>query len=286
MHILVTGAGGQLGKDLIRLFPANKLGKISGFTHREWDVTDALQTEEIMRSIKPDIVIHCAAYTQVDDCESNRNHAYAVHVKGSRHLACICRELGARLVYVSTDYVFDGTKEEGYTEDDFPRPINVYGRTKRLGEKWVQRLTDDHLIVRTSWLYGKHGHNFVRTISKKCLEESDLYVVADQWGCPTYTAHLAQKIFTLIQNDVCGIMHVAGDGYCSWFEFASEIARQVKGKARIHPIPSEKLHQAAKRPTYSMLFSKRLESEGGGKLPHWKTGLLAYLEEDDEVANH
>jgi len=279
LNILVTGAGGQLGRDLLRLFPSREMGSITGFTRAEWDVTDGRRTEQIVQGIKPDVVIHCAAYTRVDDCETNRKRAYDVHVEGTRHLAKACREQGARLVYVSTDYVFDGAKPEGYMEGDVPHPLNVYGRTKRLGEKWVQRCCPDHLIIRTSWLFGREGHNFVRTIARKAREESDFYVVADQWGCPTYTGHLAKKMFQLIQNDARGVFHVAGDGYCSWHEFACEIARWVKGKARVHPIPSEKLEQKAKRPAYSMLFSERLEQEGWGKLPHWKEGLSAYFEE-------
>lgn len=281
--ILVTGAGGQLGRDIIRLFPTQKLGKVKGFTRCEWDVTDLRRSQEIMYSQKPDVVIHCAAYTQVDDCEQNRSHAYAVHVTASRNLAILCKEVGARLIYISTDYVFDGNKKEGYVEKDIPRPINVYGKTKRLGERWVERVLTDFLIIRTSWLFGTCGNNFVRTISSKCKETSDLYVVNDQWGCPTYTGHLAQKMFTLIQKDIRGIIHVAAEGFCSWYEFACEIARCVKGKAHIHPISSEQLNRRAKRPTYSMLFSNRLKMEGEGNLPHWKEGLAAYFKEVDPL---
>lgn len=275
MKILVNGAGGQLGKDVISILsPDNEL---IGFDKRSWDVTDEQRSKELIEYINPDVVIHCAAYTQVDRSEDEPNLAYRVNVMATRQLAKLCSEKGIRLVYISTDYVFNGLNSEGYSESDYPHPINFYGRTKRLGEKWVQRCCPNHLILRTSWLYGKHGNNFVYSILNKVNNQEPISVVIDQIGSPTYTKDLASYIQYLLQTKATGIFHLSNTGSCSWYSFAKAILDYYGIKADVNAITSDQLKRRATRPNYSILYSLRLKEVGLVNTPYWKDSLYNFL---------
>ncbi|MFC4077971.1 dTDP-4-dehydrorhamnose reductase [Salinithrix halophila] len=278
MKVLITGANGQLGRDMLRVLARNH--RVTGFSREEWDICDHLRTHWILRKERPDAVIHCAAYTDVDGSEDHPRKAYLTNTKGTKVLADGCGAEGVRLVYISTDYVFDGHREEGYTERSIPFPINVYGKTKRMGERWVERLCPDHLILRTAWVYGHGGHNFPRAILERARRNEPLRVVHDQRGSPTYTVHLAEKTAELLVSPLRGILHTAGGGDCSWYEFADAIlARADWSRNRLTRISSCELDRKAPRPAVSILRTERLPAAGIEPLPHWKQGLDAFFDE-------
>jgi len=252
--VLITGAGGQLGAALREVFP-----DADARTHEQLDVTAPL-------SLEADLVLHAAAWTDVDRAEAEPEAAEAVNVGGTRNVAA----LGAPLVFFSTDYVFDGTKDEPYLESDEPHPLSVYGRTKLAGEREVR----DGWIVRSSWLFGWTGRNFVRTMLELGRERDEVAVVADQVGCPTYVGHLGQATRELLALPG-GIWHLAAEGECSWAELARSIFEQAGIDCAVREISTEELGRPAPRPAYSVLRSER---EGAPRLPHWREGLRACLE--------
>lgn len=282
MKILVTGAGGQLGRAMVRVLGESH--RVIGYDRRGWDVTDERRTREILLLEKPDAVIHCAAWTDVDGYETDPLKAYRINAQASRQLAAACGRMEIRMVYVSTDYVFDGTRQEGYVETDPADPINVYGRSKWLGEGWVRTLCPSHLILRTSWVFGRGGSgNFVTAILNRARAGMPLRVVDDQRGCPTYTVHLAEKTKELLSADASGVFHTAGSGDCTWFQFARAILRRAGLDAvSVTPIPSEELGRKARRPRVSVLRSIRLSNWGIAPLPRWEEGLEAYFCEGEE----
>jgi dTDP-4-dehydrorhamnose reductase len=256
---------------------------VKGYTRTQWDVTDEAVTWKILTNTRPDVVVHCAAYTDVDRSQTDTAEAHRVNGRATRQLASACGILGARLVYISTDYVFDGTKTDGYTESDRPHPINVYGRTKRLGERWVQRCCPRHMILRTSWLYGTHGRNFVSAILSKAKEGGPLHVVNDQRGCPTYTGHLAQMIDRLIHMQAQGIFHTAHTGSCTWYQFAEAILQHAGyTDIDLQPISTAALGRPAPRPAVSVLHSVRIPRLGLPLMPDWREGLAAYFRDRQE----
>ena len=255
-RVLITGAGGQLGRALAEAFPW-----ADARTREELDVTRAVELEE-----RPDLVLHAAAWTNVDGAEADSEAAHAANVEGTRRVAA----LGAPLVYFSSDYVFDGRKREPYVESDAPAPASVYGRTKLEGEREV----GDGWVVRTSWLFGATGRNFVRTMLRLGAERDEVRVVADQRGSPTYVGHLAAATRELVLRPA-GIWHVAAEGDCTWAEFAEAIFAEAGVRCRVVPISSEEYGARAPRPAYSVLRSGR---EGAPCLPHWRDGLRACLE--------
>ena len=226
------------------------------------------------------LFFHLAAFTDVDGCEANPAMAEQVNSLGTRNVARACAEIGAGLLYVSTDYVFDGRGTRPYREDDAPNPLSAYGLTKLRGERQVQALVARHIIVRTSWLYGPRGKNFVSTILRAARVRGDLRVVSDQRGSPTYTRHLAAKLAALLSAQVYGVFHVTGAGNCSWFEFAQAIV-QSGGypQVRVHPISTLEVGRLATRPAFSVLENHRLAERKLDALPHWTKGLAQYLEE-------
>jgi dTDP-4-dehydrorhamnose reductase len=252
--VLITGAGGQLGAALRETFP-----EADARTREELDVTQPFLLET-------DLVLHAAAWTDVDGAEARPEAADGVNVAGTRNVVA----LGAPVVYFSTDYVFDGTKREPYLESDQPRPLSAYGRTKLGGELEVR----EGWIVRSSWLFGWTGKNFVRTLLELGRERDEVSVVADQIGCPTYVAHLAEATRELLTLPG-GIWHVAADGESSWAEFARAIFEEAGLDCRVREITAEELGRPAPRPAYSVLRSER---EGAPRLPHWREGLRACLE--------
>ena len=252
----------MLGQDIVRASG----GTAVALTRAELDVTDAAGAREALAGAT---VINCAAYTDVDGAEGDSAAAHAVNEEGARNVA----EAAGRVLYVSTDYVFDGTKREPYVESDPTGPIQEYGRSKLAGERATADANPDHLIVRSSWLFGAGGKNFVETILGLARERDELRVVDDQVGCPTFTGHLAEALLTLAPGDERGILHVTGAGSCSWFEFAREIVARAGVDCQVEPCSTDEFPRPARRPAYSVLGSER----GGPALPAWQDGLDAYL---------
>jgi dTDP-4-dehydrorhamnose reductase len=276
MKVLVTGANGQLGYDVVERLKQLNIEHI-GVGRKDFDLTNEEQTKSFILNYKPDVVIHCAAYTAVDKAEEERDLCYAVNVLGTRYIARVCKEIDAKMVYISTDYVFDGEKEEPYEVTDTPNPINYYGLTKYLGEQEVQKNLDKFFIVRTSWVFGKNGNNFVKTMLKLGQERKEIKVVCDQVGSPTYTYDLAKFLCDMIQTDNYGIYHATNEGYCSWYEFACEIFK-IAGMddVKVIPIKSEEYPTNAVRPKYSKLSKNELKLKGFSTLPGWKDALKRY----------
>ena len=275
MKILVTGAGGMLGTDFIR---AARYWNhdVVGFTHAELDITNSEAVWRTCATERPDVVVNCAAYTDVDGAQDDLEGASRVNVEGSRYVALGAAEVGASVVYPSTDYVFDGLKGAPYVESDPTRPLSVYGQTKAAGEAETAAANQRYYIVRSSWLYGTGGRNFVDTMLALGHDQGDVVVVRDQVGCPTYTAHLADALVRLIGTTAFGIHHIAGGGECSWYEFAEEIFRQSSLEVRMLSMTTEELSRPAPRPPYSVLATERGEAI---YLPEWQEGLASFLAE-------
>jgi dTDP-4-dehydrorhamnose reductase len=271
--ILVVGANGMLGRDMLAL-----IGDAArGVDIDEIDITSLESTERIIRTLKPEIVINCAAYTDVDGCETNVETAMQVNGEGVAHLALATREIGARLVHVSTDYVFDGSKGTPYVEDDAPCPLGVYGESKLAGELNAG-FNPDHLIVRTQWLFGLHGKNFVETMLRLAVEKDEIAVVDDQVGSPTWTVDLAQAVLALLKSGHRGIYHAANAGFCSWNGFAQAIFEEAGLPVKIHGMTTDELNRPARRPLYSTLDCSKLEQDAGFRLQPWRSALKTYLQ--------
>ncbi|MEO0132446.1 MAG: dTDP-4-dehydrorhamnose reductase [candidate division WOR-3 bacterium] len=277
MKILVTGAYGMLGRDFCSLLKAN------GFSIWEWDlpehdITNINKTIEEILELKPDVVCHLAAYTNVDNAEKEPGRAFMVNVQGTWAIADACLQLDIPLLYISTDYVFDGTKNTPYEENDPPNPINYYGKTKYLGEEVIKSHLKKYFIVRTSWLFGTHGRNFVTTIIELARKNKEITVVNDQIGSPTYTYDLSEALLKVITSKYYGTYHITNSGFCSWYEFALEIKKLTGFTSSIIPITSDKLKRLAIRPLYSVLNNKKYRKRFGEVLRPWQKGLKAFLE--------
>jgi dTDP-4-dehydrorhamnose reductase len=279
MKVLVTGARGQLGYDVVERLKELNIEHI-GVDKEEFDLTNEKEIKEFIKSYKPDVVVHCAAYTAVDKAEDEKELCHAVNVLGTKYVAEACKEIDAKMVYISTDYVFDGEKEEPYEVDDEPNPINYYGLTKYLGEREVQNTLKKYFVVRISWVFGKNGSNFVKTMLRLGQERKEVRVVCDQVGSPTYTHDLAKLLCEMIQTDKYGIYHATNDGYCSWYEFACEIFKTAGMDVKVTPIKSDEYPTKAKRPRNSKLSKKKLELTGFNLLPHWKDALERYIKRE------
>lgn len=275
--VLITGSNGMLGSSLLEQL--KKKYSIKGITIEDADITDFDAVVKVIRKIKPDIVIHTAGYTKVDDCEGNSLLAYKINAIGTRNVAVACQKIAASMVYISTDYVFDGIKDSTYTEFDATSPISLYGKSKLAGEIFVQQILSRFYIIRTSWLYGSGGTNFVDTIINKAKTEKVLKVVDDQKGSPTYTKDLADKIGEIIDKERYGTYHVTNNGSCSWFEFAKKIVDMSHIEPiRLIPIKSSELNRPAKRPANSVLQNFMLELEGIPLLRSWEEAVREYIE--------
>jgi dTDP-4-dehydrorhamnose reductase len=270
--ILVVGAKGMLGRDLMEILPA----PVRGVDIDEIDITSLVSVQQVLTGLRPRVVINAAAYTDVDGCQENVDLAMQVNGEGVAHLAMVCREIGAKLVQVSTDYVFDGGKGTPYEEDDAPGPLSVYGESKYAGELNA-KLVPDHLIVRTQWLYGLHGKNFVETMLRLAGERKELEVVDDQIGSPTWTVDLARSIRALVEKDCRGIYHAANAGFCSWNEFARTIFAESGLEMLVKPMSTEKLNRPAPRPLYSTLDCGKLSRDTGFAPQSWQEALKQYL---------
>jgi len=281
--VLVTGAGGMLGTDLCRVL-AQAGWRVVAADVGEFDITDATATREFVTSCRPSVVINCAAYTAVDQAETDYHAAFRVNHGGARSVAEAAAAVGAAMVQISTDYVFDGSKEGPYREDDQPNPINAYGFSKLLGELAVQVTLAEHYVVRTAWLHGIHGKSFPRTMLTLAQSGQPLRVVNDQVGAPTYTGHLAQALAVIISKPCYGVYHAVSQGCCSWYECACEVLRAAglpgQGLAPdITPIPSSEYPTAAPRPRNSLLDTSRLARVYGHRLPSWQEGVAEFIAE-------
>jgi len=266
----------MLGQDLVPYIAGRH--EVIPVDMAEADIADAGQISRVISYAKPNVVIHAAAFTAVDDCERNPDLSFQVNAEGTRNVALACRQSRAAMVYISTDYVFDGKKTSPYIETDDPNPINVYGRSKLQGEKYIAELIEHSWIVRTSWLFGPLGKNFVEAILARARQGESLRVVDDQVGGPTYTMDLAGKLAEIVERGKSGIYHVTGQGYCSWFEFSQEILAQAgMGNTAISPIDTAASGRPAPRPRNSRLANTCLVEQGLGLLPSWQNALGRYL---------
>lgn len=269
--VLVIGADGMLGMELFQSLK-DKFQSF-GTTINELDITDYTHTIQTIQKINPRVVVNVAAFTFVDQCEQEKKKAFLVNAEGAKNIALGCRKVNAQCIYLSTDYVFDGKKNEPYSEDDLPNPISVYGQSKLQGEKYVQEILDDYLIIRSSWLFGKEGSNFVKTVMKLSRETKELGMVNDQKGSPTYTKDLSQAIALLIAQDVRGIFHVTNSGSCTWFEFAQKVLDLIGSPMKLIPISSNQCGRPAQRPRYSVLGCEKLKNRTGFIMPPWGDAL-------------
>ncbi len=273
MKVLVTGAAGMLGGDVL-LAAGNAGHDVVGFGRIELDVTDPQALASKFELERPDVVINCAAWTDVDGAEEAEEAAMVVNGTAAGQVAAAAAEVGASVVYVSSDYVFDGTKGAAYVETDQPSPLSAYGRTKLAGEEATAAVNKRHFVVRSSWLFGIGGSNFVETMLRLASTQNEVLVVRDQVGSPTYTWHLAYGIIRLIEGVEFGIHHMAAADSCSWYDFAREIFEQAHVECRVLSGTTEMLGRPAPRPAYSALTSQR---EHAIELPPWRDGLAAYL---------
>jgi len=279
MKILVTGANGQLGREIAK---QNREHELILTDYDTLDITNATTVKAYFADVKPEAVIHCAAYTNVDGAETDLDGAFRVNVVGAQNIAAGCLEVGARMVYVSTDYVFDGQNKEGvYREFDAVNPQSVYGHTKQQGEEIVRQILGRHYIVRTAWLYGD-GNNFVRTMLKLAETNDTLRVVHDQVGTPTSTVDLAGVIFRLLATDAYGTYHGTCQGQCSWYDFACEIFRQAGKNVKVLPVTTAEFPRPAKRPVYSVMDNYMLRMTIGDSMRAWQDALAEYLIEDNK----
>ena len=279
MRILIAGGAGMLAQDVIGA--AQRRGHdVTALGRRELDITDPVSIDEAMADFRPEVVVNCAAWSNVDGAEDDERGAMAINDTGAALLAAGAARVGASVLYPSSDYVFDGTKGTPYMEDDMPAPIGAYGRSKLGGEVSVAIANPRHFIVRSSWLFGLGGKNFVETMLRIGGEQEEVLVVSDQHGCPTACADLAGAIAELIETEAFGIHHIVGEGPCSWFDFAQEIFDQAGSECRVMSGTTEMLGRPAPRPAWSVLGSER---DDAFALPHWRDGLSDYLAERERL---
>ncbi len=282
MKILITGAKGQLGQDVVKLLEEQTC-EVFSFGREELNITDEKQVNEKVLSIQPDIIIHTAAYTQVDQAESDEEAAFKVNAEGTKYLAQAAESVGAKFCYVSTDYVFDGTKNTPYKADDQTNPQTVYGKSKLVGEQYTQEYCSKYFIVRTSWVFGIYGNNFVKTMLRLAESKKEIGVVNDQVGSPTYTADLANFIIKLMKSNKYGIYHASNSGVCSWYDFAQEIFKLAQLDVRMKPLKSKEFIRAAVRPKYSVLYKEGTQEQEIYKFADWEDALKRYFADVENI---
>lgn len=286
MKVLVTGANGQLGYDVVK--ELIKLGhEAVGVDIAEMDITDESSVKRVMQDVKPNAVIHCAAWTAVDKAEQFQDKVYEVNALGTKYIAEQCNILDAKLIFISTDYVFEGVGDKPYKPDDERKGLSVYGRTKIQAEDFVTSILNKYYIVRTTWVFGENGSNFVKTMLKLADSgKTEINVVNDQIGSPTYTVDLARLLVDMVETDKYGVYHATNEGYCSCYEFACEIFRQAGKDIKVNPVTTEEylklVPQQARRPLNSRLDKSKLTENGFNTLPEWKDAVGRYLEETND----
>jgi len=275
MKFFITGVGGQLGYDVKRELISRGYEDIYAPSLNELDITNEKMVADSILENKPDVIFHCAAYTAVDKAEEEKELCYNVNVKGTEYLVKYAKEVGAKFIYISTDYVFDGTKDGEYFVDDKSCPINYYGETKWLGEEAV-RTYDNHIIVRISWVFGINGKNFIKTMLKLSETRNELGVVSDQIGSPTYTLDLSKLLVDMSMSDKCGTYHATNEGYCSWNEFAKYIFEVNDIDMVVNEVLTKDYKTVAKRPLNSRMDKSKLDEDGFDRLPDWKDAVKRY----------
>lgn len=281
MKVLVTGVKGQLGYDVVN--ELEKRGHIAvGVDVEEMDITDAKKVEEVIAEENPEAVIHCAAYTAVDAAEDNEEICRKVNAEGTENIAKVCKKMDIKMMYISTDYVFNGEGENAWEPDEKREPLNVYGQTKYEGELAVENNVEKFFIVRIAWVFGVNGKNFIKTMLNLGKTRDELNVVNDQMGSPTYTYDLARLLVDMIETDKYGRYHATNEGLCTWYEFAKEIFRQAGMNVKVNPVSSDEFPAKAKRPHNSRMSKEKLSQNGFERLPAWEDALGRYL----EVINH
>jgi dTDP-4-dehydrorhamnose reductase len=282
MRVVVTGAAGQLGQDVVKEL-ARKNHEALGIDRELLDITIEADVMKYINEVKPDVILHCAAYTNVDAAEENEEIAYQINAAGTEFLAKAAKQTGAKMLYISTDYVFDGTAAVPYEVDQQTMPLGAYGRTKLAGEELLQKHVERFFIVRTAWVFGVYGQNFVKTMLRLGEERGEVGVVHDQVGSPTYTVDLARFMVELMETEKYGIYHATNGGVCSWYEFAVEIFKQAGLKVTVNPLTSDQFPRPAARPHYSVLSKKQIAEQGFTPLRDWKEALAAYLKETTDI---
>ena len=275
MKIMIIGSEGMLGHDLVDVLSVDN--EVCTTTIDTLDITDINKTIKTVKEYNPDVLIHAAAFTDVDGSESNPDLAFKVNATGTRNVAVACQKADCAMVYICTDYVFDGTNSSPYREYDQTHPLGVYGKTKHTGELYIRDLLNKFYIIRTSWLYGYHGPNFVTTMLNLAKKTKNINVVNDQIGSPTYTVDLANAIALLIKKPTYGIYHVTNSENCSWYDFAAEIFKQSKVDVNLKPVTTEEFPRPAPRPKYSVLENYNWNMEGYPRMRSYKEALTDYL---------
>lgn len=282
MRVVVTGAQGQLGYDVVRELRKRNFSDVIGIDINDLNLTDEKGVKQFIKTKKPNIIIHCAAYTAVDNAEENQDLCYDVNVNGTKYLVESAMDLDIKFLYISTDYVFFGDKIGEYEINDIPKPQSIYGKTKYLGEIETQK-HKKHFIIRISWVFGQNGKNFVKTMLKLGKEKKVLNVVSDQIGSPTYTYDLSKLIVDMIQTNKYGIYHATNEGVCSWYDFAKKIFEYANIDIQVNPIKTEEYFTKAIRPKNSRLSKKSLIKNGFQLLPTWQDALKRYLKESEKI---
>ena len=277
MKVLVTGVKGQLGHDVMNELALRGI-EVIGVDVEEMDITDRTACETVISQEKPDAVIHCAAYTAVDAAEDNLELCRKINAEGTRNIARVCKAMDIKMMYISTDYVFNGGGQRPWEPDDHREPLNVYGLTKYEGEIAVEQNIQKYFIVRIAWVFGVNGKNFIKTMLRLGKEKGAVSVVNDQIGSPTYTYDLARLLVDMIQTDKYGRYHATNEGLCSWYEFACEIFRQAgMDEVKVTPVDSDGFPAKAKRPSNSRMSKEKLTENGFERLPSWQNALERYL---------
>ena len=280
MKILVTGVNGQLGYDVIRELKERGYTNFLGIDIKDLDITKKDNVEKFITNYKPDVVIHNAAWTAVDKAEQFKDKVYEVNALGPKYIAEACKKIGAKMMYISTDYVFDGKGDKFFEVDEPKKGLSIYGATKAAGEDFVTSILKEYWIIRISWVFGKNGNNFIKTMIKLAKAgKKELSVVNDQIGSPTYTYDLAKLCVDMIQSQEYGTYHATNEGICSWYEFACEIFRQANMDVKVNPVDSSAFPVKATRPKNSRMSKDELDKHGFKRLPAWQDALQRYLKE-------
>lgn len=281
MKILICGGKGQLGNDCTQVLRGRH--EVVTLGSRELDITNLTAVKKAVKNAAPDLILNCAAFTKVDECETKKDVAWGVNVEGPKNLAVTAGGLGIQMIHISTDYVFDGKKKvpEAYTEGDEPNPLSYYGKTKLEGEEAIRNEADSHIILRTAWLYGIRGQNFLKTILRLTLRDRDkeIKVVNDQFGSPTWSYRLAQQIMKLMDINGKGTYHATAEGYCSWYELATSFLEKMGMPNSITPCTTEEHPLPALRPMNSILENQRLKGAGANIMSHWRDDLDQFVSE-------
>ncbi len=283
LTMLIVGYKGMLGSDLAKI--SKDKYNVVGLESSELDITDFELVNSKLNIIKPDIIVNCAAYTNVDGCEENQDLAFAVNGVGVRNLAVAANKLShkPKIVHISTDYVFDGEGKMDLKEYDLVNPLSIYGKSKLMGEEMLKSFYDKYFILRTQWLYGKNGNNFVKTMLKLASERDSLMVVDDQIGCPTYTKDLCKAILEVVETERYGIYHVSNSEKTSWYGFAKDIFELANVSVEVKPCTTDEFPRPAHRPKYSVMDNMMLRINGFTELRHYKEALLEYLKEENII---